>query len=579
VRRRFELDENTTLIVLAVLVGTVGGVANVLFRLAVEAVEYVIRGQAAAQLAIAPAGARFYLLPLLPALGAVLLIPLALLFPGQIYGYGLPSFLENVNLHGAILKKRLILPKILAAAVTIGSGGSAGLEGPVAQLGGGLGSLTGQVLRASAARMRVLVASGVAASIGATFNAPITGVMFAVEIILLGDFQLQSFVSLVLAAGVATVIARAAFGTHPAFVVPEYYLVNPLELVSYVVLGLCAGAAAVIFITVFYRIRDLFERVPLPMHAKPFAGALVVGSAAIVLPQIMGNGYRHIQEALVEGMSWKVMLALVGAKILATSVTLGSGGVGGTFAPSLFIGTMLGGAFGALAAEIAPMLTAAPGAYAMVGMAAFLAATTQAPLTAAFLLFELTASYMIVLPVLFCITAALIVARAVGMPSIDEVELQRRGINLRAGKEASILQGIRVAEVMSRDVQVVPDRMPLRAILGLIASSRHEYFPVVDESGAMSGALTVQDLREVLFEEQLTDLVVAKDVARDTVAALTPDDTLARALDLLTKHEMPALPVTERRDSRRVVGLVRRDDVLAAYNSQLLLRYGEQSSA
>jgi CIC family chloride channel protein len=271
------------------------------------------------------------------------------------------------------------------------------------------------------------------------------------------------------------------------------------------------------------------------------------------------------------------MLALVGAKILATALTLGSGGVGGTFAPSLFIGTMLGGAFGALVGQAAPALTAAPGAYAMVGMAAFLAATTQAPLTAAFLLFELTASYMIVLPVLFAITAALTVGRALGVPSIDELELQKRGINLRAGKETSILQSLRVADVMSRDVQVVPDRMPLRAILNLIASSRHEFFPVVDESGNMTGALTLQDLREVLFEEQLTNLVVAKDVARDGVVADTAEDTLGRALDLLAKHDVPALPVIERRDSRRVVGLVRRDALLVAYNSQLLLRFGEQN--
>jgi CIC family chloride channel protein len=333
--------------------------------------------------------------------------------------------------------------------------------------------------------MRVLIASGVAAAIAATFDAPITGVLFAVEIVLQGDFQLQSFVALVLAAGVATVISRAAFGLHPAFMVPKYVLVSPLELLSYVALGVLAGLLAIVFIRLFYALRSLFERLPGPIHLRPLLGALLMGSCAIALPQVMGNGYRHVQTALDGRMAWSLMLALAAGKIVATSITVGSGGVGGTFAPSLYIGTMLGGGFGALTHRWLPAMTADPGAYAMVGMAGFLTAVTQAPLTAAFLLFELTASYMIVLPVLFCSITALIVVRAAGIASIDEVELERRGINLRAGKETSILREVRVVDVMTRDFQVISERMPLRGILALIGGSRHEYFPVVDDQGLM----------------------------------------------------------------------------------------------
>jgi CIC family chloride channel protein len=575
VRPRFILDENTYFILLALLLGVLAGLANIGFRYAVELVQWAVRGWGASRLGISLDGPTRLLLPLLPVTGALLLIPLARLFPGQIYGYGFPAFLENVNLRGGILRRRLIVPKALAAAITIGSGGSTGVEGPIAQLGGGLGSLAGQFLRASATRMRVLVASGVAAAIAATFNAPITGVLFSVEIVLQGDFHLQSFVALVLAAGVATVVSRAAFGLHPAFVVPPYNLLSPLELLSYIGLGIAAGAAAILFIRLFYALRDRFARVSIPADLKPALGALLMGSSAIALPEVMGNGYEHIQSALDGNLTWNLMLILVGGKILATSLTLASGGVGGTFAPSLFVGAMLGGGFGALMHRAWPGVTADPGAYAMVGMAGFLAAVTQAPLTAAFLLFELTASYVIVLPVLFCVTGALVVVRAAGVSSIDETDLERRGINLRAGKEAAILQSITVGEVMTRDFQLIPERTPLGEILVLIAGSRHEYFPVVDEAGLMSGALTFQELREVLFEEELKELVVAKDVASENPTTVSPDDTLATTMGLLVRRDVPALPVTESAGSRRVIGLVRRDDLLAAYNSRLLLRYGE----
>jgi CIC family chloride channel protein len=374
------------------------------------------------------------------------------------------------------------------------------------------------------------------------------------------------------------VISRAVFGLHPAFLVPTHSLISPIELVSYVGLGVCAGLASIAFIKFFYRCRNWFQRLPIPTHLKPIFGALLMGLCAVELPQVMGNGYEHIQGALDGQLAWSLMLLLVAGKIVATSLTVGSGGVGGTFAPSLYIGTMLGGGFGAVIHRFFPNVTAQPEAYAMVGMAGFLAATTQAPLTAAFLLFELTASYMVVIPILFCIASALVVMRVAGVVSIDEVELHRRGINLRAGKELSVLQGVRVNDVMTRDFQVVPERMPLRGILTLVSESRHEYFPVVDELGRMIGALTFQQLREVLFEEGLKELVVAQDIASDSGIRLAPDDTLGTAMELLAKRDVPALPVMEHAGSRRVIGLVKRDDVLAAYNSQLLLRYGQPAA-
>ncbi len=398
---RFNIGEHTVVIIsMAVVIGILSGFANVIFRSAIEFVHEAIFIGGSELLHIDEGGYYRLLIPLLPICGALLLIPLSMAFKGDINGYGFPKFLERVNIKGGRIKRRTIPLKIISSALTIGTGGSAGVEGPIAQIGGAIGSFIGQLFKVSGNRIKLLIAAGSAGGIAATFNAPIAGVMFATEIVLLGNYELTSFAAIVISAGLATVVSRAYYGENPIFTVPAYE-VSAYEIPLYIIFGVFIGIVAVLYIKTFYKIKDRFDDLKIHPQLKPVIGALLVGSMGIFFPHILGDGYEYIERALEGNIVFMIMFALIFFKIIATSLTLGSGGAGGVFAPALFIGAMAGGAFGWAVCTMFPEYTSNPGAYATVGVGAFLAATTHAPLTAIFLLFEMTGNYKIIVQIMF----------------------------------------------------------------------------------------------------------------------------------------------------------------------------------
>ncbi len=565
-------DEGTFLILSAVVVGVLGGVANIIFRTCMQLVHKFIFVGGSHLLGVTSGGWHRILLPLIPMTGALLLIPLALLFPGEKGGYGFPRFLEQVNIKGGFLRIQTAVFRILGPALTIGTGGSAGVEGPIAVIGGTVGSAVGQVLKTSANRTKLLIAAGAAAGIAATFNAPIAGVMFATEIVLLGDFEIASFATIVIASGMATVVSRAYYGATPAFQVPQYDLKSIFEIPLYMVLGLIVGLTAVFYIRTFYRIKDEFDALKLPPHLKPLIGAFLVGGLGIFLPQVMGNGYEFVEAALHEHMIFVILALLVLFKIVATSITLGSGGAGGVFAPALFIGSMIGGSFGAVVHALFPHTTATSGAYASVGIGAFLAATTHAPLTGIFLLFEMTGNYKIIVPLMFSTMIGTLVSRRMYRDSIDTAELTRRGIRLHAGKEQTIMSSIHVADVMIADVVTVGPETPLHRLIETMIDYERFYIPVTTEDGEMHGIVSIHDVRPVLLEERVTYIVTAGDIATEDVIVLIPEDDLNKAMERFAIKDIEEIPVVEREGSRRIVGMVRRKDVIAAYNREVLKR-------
>jgi CIC family chloride channel protein len=378
VRKFFLPGENTRMVFIASFIGVMAGLANICFRTVLEFVQETIfvPGYAFAT----QGGWYIILLPLIPISGMILLVPLALLFPGEIYGYGFTKFLRKVNIRGGSMKFRKNILKIISCSLTIGTGNSAGVEGPIAQVGGALGSLVGKIFNISAERMKVYTAAGCAGGVAAMFNAPIAGVFFAAEIVLLGTYEIASFSVLVISSAMATVVSRSYYGENPAFPIPEFHLINPLaEIPLYMVLGLIMGIIAVLHIFVFYEVRDRFASWTVNQHFKPVIGAFIIGIMGIFFPQVMGDGYHYIKEVLAgKGVIW-IMALLIFLKIFATAVTLGAGGSGGVFAPALFIGAVIGGAYGSLVHHVFPHATASSGAYAAVGLGAFLAATTHAP--------------------------------------------------------------------------------------------------------------------------------------------------------------------------------------------------------
>ncbi len=568
--RRVQQSESTFLIFAAVVIGVLAGGANVLFRTSMQFVHNVIFQGGSRLLHITDGGWHRVFVPLLPVAGALLLLPLIRRYPGEAGGYGFPGFLETVNVKGGFLRFRNIVLKTIAPALTIGSGGSAGVEGPIAVIGGTIGSTVARSFKVSGSRIKLLIAAGSAGGIAATFNAPIAGVMFASEIVLLGDYEISSFSAIVISSGIATVMSRWYYGATPAFTVPQYNLQSAAELPLYLLLGVVVGVTAVVAIRLFHGIRDRFDASKLHPLVKPVVGAFLVGCIGIVLPQVMGNGYEFIDEALHERSAFLLLAALVISKIVATSLTLGSGGAGGMFAPSLFIGAMTGGSFGVVAHTLFPSFTATPGAYATVGIGAFLAAMTHAPLTGIFLLFEMTGNYRIIVPLMITTIIGTLVSKGLYRDSIDTVELTRKGIRFDEGRETTVMGKLKVRGVMTPGAVTVRAHTTLKDLIELMINRERFYLPVTDENDKLKGIVSIQDVRPVLLEDRVVRIVNAGDIATEAVITVTPEDDLNTAIRKFSVKDIDELPVVDLADPKKVIGMLKRRDVMAAYNKEVL---------
>lgn len=516
----------------------------------------------------------WYLLIFIPVAGGLIIGPLSYFFPAEAKGHGVPEVMESVALKGGVIKTRTIILRTLASGLCIGSGGSAGREGPIVQIGSAIGSAFGQLFNVSAERMRVLVGCGAAGGIAATFNAPLAGVIFSMEIIL-GDFTIRTFTPIIVSSVTATVISHIYHGNTPAFLVPSYEIVSYWEIFFYIILGLLSGLVARLFTLIVYSSEDFFEK-KLKIHSllKPAFGGLLIGCIAIFLPQIMGNGYEVMDRVLAGQMVWFMAFILIFMKIIATSITLGSGGSGGIFAPALFIGAMLGCTFGSGVHYLFPSITATKGAYALVAMGSVMAAAAHAPMTNILILFELTNDYKIILPIMVSCILSTAVARYLSKDSIYTLKLNRRGVNLQFGREVSIMGSIKVEEVMNKKVVSILETASFKKILKVISSSTNSYFPVVNSKKSMVGFLSFPNMREVMFEEDLKGVVVAKDMASTEVVSLSPKNNLNEALEKFATTDEAQLPVVDDKKPDRVIGMLSRGDIISAYNKKVLMSDG-----
>lgn len=571
--KKFMPGENVRMMAIAAFIGLMAGISIILFQTVVKGTEALIFEGGKKLLGIHQGGWRLLLLPLIPMTGMALLIPLSLLFPGEVNGYGFTKFLRKVNLEGGYIKARTIFLKLISTALTIGTGNSAGVEGPIAAIGGAIGSQVGQATRVSGARMKVYIAAGCAGGVAGIFNAPLAGIFFASEIVLLGTFEISSFSALVIASAIATVVTRAYYGETPAFSIPDYNLVNPfVELPLYTIMAVIIGLIAVFHIRFFYFIRDKYKVLPIHPQLKPLTGAFIIGCMGIVYPQVMGDGYHFIESVINGNGTLLLLFVLVFLKIIATAITLGSGGAGGVFAPALFIGAMIGGAFGHFANMIFPTMTAAPGAYATVGIGAFLAASTHAPMTAIFLLFEMTGNYMIIVPIMLTSIIGTVVAKRFNEDSIDTVDFTREGIDIHEGRETAIMKSIRVGKAITEDVDFISEKANINHLLEIFRIAKGGfYFPVVDDSGKMTGIISMQDVKNILHkaEAERVCYLVGGICSRDVIM-LTPDDSLYTAMQLFDIKGIEEIPVVEDLENKWVVGMLKRRDVIAAYNHEVL---------
>jgi len=562
----FQPNEAVLLSVLAILLGTGAGLGVWGFKALITWFHGLFFTQLGGWLE--PLGAWTVLL--LPVLGGLLVGLMMHWLVGEERHQGVAGIMEAVALAGGRLRYARVPVKVLAAALGIGSGASVGPEDPSVQIGANLGSLIGQKLRLSEDRVRALVAAGSAAGIAAAFNAPIAGVFFALEVIL-GEIGGSAFGAVVIAAVSSAAFTQAVSGAQPAFRVPAYPLQSALEMPLYLLLGLIAGGVSALYIRGLYTARDLFQRLKAPEWIKPAGAGLIVGLVGIFLPQLFGVGYDTIEGILAgREMALGLLLALVLGKIFMTSTSIGGGFQGGVFAPSIFIGAALGGAFGQASRTLLPELGVLSPAFAMVGMAAVLAGAVHAPLTAILLLFEMTNDYRIILPVMLAVAVSLPVSQLLIRDSVYTLALARKGIRLRRGRDVEVLQAITVDEVMQTEFPTLPESASLTEATETLVSTRRHGLPVVDEAGRLVGLLTLQDIDRAKAAGHV-DGRVGDYCARELLLA-HPDETIGEALRKMSRLDIGRMPVTPRADPTLLLGMLRRNDVIRAYDAALTRR-------
>jgi len=529
-------------VVAAAVVGVLTGLFSIAFAELIHGVQWLAIGAPDLASYVLPWVPRWRVL-LAPTVGGLLVGLVGRYLSSEVRGHGVPEVMEAVALHGGRMRRRVAFTKSLASALTIGTGGSVGREGPIVQIGAAVGSASGQLLGLPADQLRALAAAGAAGGIAAAFNAPIAGTFFALEVIA-RNFSARTFGPVVLCAVFSTLVSRMHFGDDPAFVVPPIQLGSPWETPLAAVLGIFCGVVAVVFCRLLSRLERVFVRIPLPFVLKPALGGLLVGSLVLISPHLYGIGYETMDSTLAGSLPWRTLALLLLLKPIATSLTLASGGSGGVFLPSLYLGGLVGGLFAAGLTAALPAATWSAGAWALVGMAGVLAGTSHAPITAVLLAFELTHNYEVVLPVMLASAVATLVARGLQRDSIYTEKLRARGIDIDR-REDLALRGVFAGEIMQANPPAVRRDAPLDVVLARFLDSDLGAVFVTDARGHLVGQVSIHDVKASLGEEKsLGGIVVAGDVS-ETASRAYADTPVADALDLLTRAGRDLLGVVD----------------------------------
>ena len=485
-------------------------------------------------------------------------------------GQTVPDVQLAVAKRGGVVPFRPVVIRTLAAVVTLAGGGSAGSEGPTAVLGSSIGSAVGRALRFQPRRLKILVGCGAAAGISAAFNAPFAGAFFALEEVL-GSFSVGAFSPVVIASVVAAITVRPFLGLHPAFHIPPYGSIRPLAIVLlYPILGILCGLASALYSRMYFATADGFQRIK-SRWLRPLLGGLVVGLLGYFSRGLLtGTGHLAIPIEMFGGFPWYLLIAFALAKMLATSLTLGSGGSGGLFTPTLFVGAALGGGLGTLAHHLLPGFGLHPEAWALVGMAGLIAGTLHAPITAIFMVFEMTDDYNIVPPLMIVSVIALATARRFAKHGLYDGWLARRGEHLAHGTDRAIMHRLLVRDVMNATPVRVAPGATLAEVVAATSESRVTTLPVVDANGLLQGVITYAELRLALLDRgELATLLLAADLAEPTEVAVATD-TVQTALAKLNARAADLLPIVESEARPMLLGVLSREDVLAAYERELM---------
>jgi CIC family chloride channel protein len=570
-------------LVLALLVGVVAGLGGAFLTWGVDWISSVVlhdvvgfqvpgHGEAADadwSLPYRP----WFLLLVLPLVGLVVGW-LVQTFAPEAEGHGTDAVINAYHRERAELRKRVVPVKLITSMLTIGAGGSAGREGPVAQVGAGFGSYLADLLRLGYHDRRVLVISGMAAGIGGMFRAPLGAALFAVEVLYSDpDFESEALIPAIISSIVSYIVVASLTGWNSIFHTADIHFARPHELIAYLVLGMVVAAVGVIYVKVFYGMRDnVFARMPIPNWTKPAVGGFLLAILALAVPQVLGGGYGWLQLTLDDQLPLKILVLLLPAKILATSFTISSGGSGGVFAPSLVIGGVTGAIFADLAQRVAPQLAPPTAACVLVGMGGFFAGVAKVPIASLIMVAEMSGSYGLLVPMMLVSSVAYLLTRGV---SIYEAQVPARVDSpAHIGEfQIDILERLTVRQVMEPDQKVVSVHpgASFDAVLEIVGDADQEAFPVVDEHGIIEGMFSINDVRRVMATPEVWPLLVASDlgVTAHGMAYLEPDDDLHTALQRFTVFKREILPVVDGQPPAPVIGVLRHHRVMEAYDSEI----------
>jgi CIC family chloride channel protein len=571
--------QQVILYILGALIGVVSGITSILFRLLIFSISQGF--------IIIPQILGVWGWVIIPVLGGFIVAFIVTKHAPEAKGHGVPEVMEAYSLHGGKIRFRVPLLKSLTSAICIGSGGSCGREGPIAQIGAGTGSVVAAVLELDKRERKTLLVAGLSSGIAATFNAPLGGALFGIEV-LAGGIIGFSILPVILASVVATAIADLVLGSAVSFQAPLFMMGHPIELVFYLALGILLGVTSVIWMRGFYSIEDLLEKLRASKYVLPAFGGLLTGLLAIATiyienalaysgefatnqpyyPAIMGVGYAFIDATLIGNVAFGGLLMFGILKMLATSFTLGSGGSGGVFAPTLFIGAAFGGAFGVFSSLIAPMAVPQPMAFALVGMAALFAGSGRAPITCIVMLMEMTADYSLILPLMIAVSSSYLVSSVIEPESIYTLKLSRRGVRLQRGSHIEVLRTICVSDVMTRDPTVLHPTMTTSEVFAIIDKTHHTKFPVIDDFGNVIGIMIAEDLfqspKENAEEYQVRELM------NPNFLHLSQESTMDGALQAMIKRDEGHAVIVNPAEPNRMLGYITKADVLKAYEIAII---------
>ncbi len=567
--QKVKMTEHFFLILLAVLIGILSGFGAVIVKFIIEELSIIMfpgEGTLLNRISNLP----FWWILLVPTIGGLVVGIISKFTAKEAQGHGVPEVINAIMHRGGKIKPVVAFVKALTSSITMGTGGSVGYEGPIVQIGASIGSTVGQFFRVSSKRLKVLAGCGAAAGLAAAFNVPVAGAIFALEILLM-DFGISKIAPIIISSVIATVISHYLAGSFVEFQIPSEVMINGWEITLWFGLGILCGVVSYIFIKHLYFTEHFFDKkVKIPKIIKPAIGGLIVGVIGIFAPSVLGVGNDAMNLSINSPSVWYIMLMLAGLKILSTSFTLGSGGSGGVFAPSLFIGAMLGAFYGNVIHNIYPFDTAAPGIYALIAMGGMIAGTIRAPMTAIIIVFEMTQHYNLLMPLMITSIISLLVSSKLSRESIYTLKLVQSNIKIKGHTQDNILKSILIEDVYDKDFNYLKENTNFQEVVKFIISHNMPEVSVHTLDGRYMGVITLESIKDLLFEkDDLKNVLIAGDMADKNYPIITLSSDCFSVLNEMNKRNFDIFPVFDEHDSKKQIGVVWRKDIDEALHKEI----------